>query len=390
LSNEWVGGTNYIVNLLHAVHALPAREIEPVVFVSPRVPSDLLLQLPPIEIVRSPIVDNKYKFNYLRKAAAKVLHHDYAMEYFLKSHNIAVLSHHVLLGSGGQLPTIPWIPDFQHRHLAQFFEAKEVALRDRQTAFTCKHARLIVVSSFDVRRDLAEFDPGSVSKSRVLHFVSGFGAASSSAVSLGDLQARFRFAEPYFHLPNQFWAHKNHALVIEALALAKARGRRILVLATGHTRDRRQPEHFEKIMRLVRDRDIEDLFRVLGLVSYTDLVNLMRHAVGVINPSFFEGWSTSVEEAKSLGKTILLSDLPVHREQAPEFASFFSPNDPSTLADIMIETLDGYSFERDAKRQVLARQMLPERVNTFAKAYERIALDACVGGRQATTVLSRQ
>lgn len=58
-------------------------------------------------------------------------------------------------------------------------------------------------------------------------------------------------------------------------------------------------------------------------------------SLGYINPSFFEGWSTTVEEAKYRGKPILLSDLKVHREQAPAKSVFFDPNDPEDLAKKM-------------------------------------------------------
>ena len=80
---------------------------------------------------------------------------------------------------------------------------------------------------------------------------------------------------------------------------------------------------------------MKHLFRPLGIVPYLDLMSLMRHSVAVINPSRFEGWSTTVEEAKSMGKSILLSDISVHREQAPDRAAFFSPDNPQALADAM-------------------------------------------------------
>lgn len=38
-----------------------------------------------------------------------------------------------------------------------------------------------------------------------------------------------------------------------------------------------------------------------------------------VNPSFYEGWSTTVEEAKSIGVPLLLSDIPVHREHGASF-----------------------------------------------------------------------
>lgn len=378
-SNEWLGGSVYVVNLLHAIHSLPAPRIEPVVFVPSDTPDDFLGKLPPIEVVRSPIVDDKIKLNYLRKAARTALRRDFVLEYLLKSHGIAALSHSGNLGSRARLPTLQWIPDFQHFRLPQFFEAKELASIDKWFGFICKHASLIILSSFEAQRDLADFDRDAVAKSRVLHFVSGFGAVKNSATSLDELRARYGFEGSYLFLPNQFWAHKNHRVVIEALALLKARGRRVLILATGRTRDRRHPEYFGSLMELAKDRGVEDSFRVLSLVPYDDVVALMRHSVAVINPSLFEGWSTTVEEAKSMGKSVLLSDIAVHREQAPEWGTFFAPDSPEGLADAIERISNTYSVEVDAQRRTRAQNLLPDRMKKFASAYEDIVLEVCGG-----------
>ena len=37
----------------------------------------------------------------------------------------------------------------------------------------------------------------------------------------------------------------------------------------------------------------------LGKVPYSDLINLINQSKALINPSLFEGWSTSIEEAKN-------------------------------------------------------------------------------------------
>jgi glycosyltransferase involved in cell wall biosynthesis len=374
-NNSWVGGTIYLSNLLHAIHSLPNHKIQPVLIVGPSTPDGLLAMFPPVETIRTRLVEKGNKLDFVRKAVREILRRDYLLERFLKSHNIAALSHSGHLGLRAHLPTIQWIPDFQHRRLPEFFEAKELIQRDRILSFACKSASLVILSSFDAQRDLADFNPSAVAQSRVLHFVAGFAAAKNSADSLEDLRKRFSFDGPYFHLPNQFWAHKNHRLVIDTLVLLKARGRRVLVLATGHTRDYRQPDYFGKFKRKLAELEVEDSFRILGLVPYGDLAALMRHSVAVINPSLFEGWSTTVEEAKSMGKSILLSDIPVHREQAPEWGAYFGPNSPVELADAIEQVLNTYSPDVDAQRQAQAQEQLSERARDFARTYEKIVLE---------------
>jgi hypothetical protein len=81
-------------------------------------------------------------------------------------------------------------------------------------------------------RDLASFAPRAMGKARVLHFVSAF-AETGAALTVEALQGRFGFAHPFFHLPNQFWAHRNHPVVVKTLGILKNRGVDALVIATG-------------------------------------------------------------------------------------------------------------------------------------------------------------
>src|SRR4029079_3968968 len=132
-----------------------------------------------------------------------------------------------------------------------------------------------------------------------------------------------------------------------------------LVLATGNTDDHRQPDHYAKLQERVARSGVKDLFRVLGIVPYRDLMGLMVHSLAVINPSLFEGWSTTVEEAKSVGKRIIVSDLPVHREQAPSGGIFFDPHNAENLALEMFRVWEARNPAADHQLRVEAKEQLP-------------------------------
>ena len=68
-------------------------------------------------------------------------------------------------------------------------------------------------------------------------------------------------------------------------------------------------------------------------------MKLMKYSRAIIQPSLFEGWSTVVEDAKSLNAFIILSNLDVHLEQIDRNCIFFSPNDHLELADNMQKVL---------------------------------------------------
>ncbi|MGK2849438.1 MAG: glycosyltransferase family 4 protein [Candidatus Limnocylindrales bacterium] len=374
LGGQWLGGINYHRNLLRAILAVPDRRIEPVLLAGADVDAATLAGFPPVEVVRSPWLDRGTPRWLGRRLWQQAFASDPFLQRVLEAHRIDVLSHSGVLGRGSSIPTICWLVDFQHRQLPQSFTALERFYRDRNFRLQADRATRILLSSFDAQRDLAAFRPSSVSRSRVLQFVAQPDIAA--AASLKELDERYGVNGPYVHLPNQFWSHKNHRLVIEALGRLRLDGRSVTVIATGATTDYRRPQFFQDLMRQVADTGVEESFRVLGIVPQRDLAGLMINAVALINPSRAEGWSTTVEEAKSIGKRIIVSDIRVHREQAPPDGLYVDPDDAAGLAESMWTMVTTYDATAEHARMARAQQALPGRVLAFGRAYEAIVRDA--------------
>jgi len=95
-----------------------------------------------------------------------------------------------------------------------------------------------------------------------------------------------------------------------------------------------------------------------------------------MNPSLYEGWSTPVEEAKSIGAPLLLSDLPVHREQQPRVASFFDPNDSSAVAAALATAWREYEPGPRPVDEQRAADALVGRRRDFASRFVALAHEA--------------
>ncbi|HZP68453.1 MAG TPA: glycosyltransferase family 1 protein [Pseudolabrys sp.] len=375
---EWLGGVSYFRNLFAAVRAQPDRRIEPVIITRTDISKEALSGFGANEAVRTKLVEQDAKAWKLRRASQVFLGRDFLFERLLRRHHIRLLSHSGHLGRHCPIPTLTWIPDFQDRVLPAFFSEAEREARARGLKEACTHASAILLSSRAARSDLAAIDPHCAGKSRVLQFVCSV-PDPATLLSREQLARRYGISGSFFLLPNQFWAHKNHLVVIEALARLRAGGRHIKVLATGSSRDHRQPHHFAAVLDRVRELGVGSQFQVLGLVPYIDLMSLMRESVAVINPSLFEGWSTTIEEAKSMGKRAILSDIPVHREQAPERATYFDPEDPGSLARALEEVDSAWDAKVELQHLQSAVSGLPLRVRAFAENYQRIVLDILGG-----------
>ena len=178
--------------------------------------------------------------------------------------------------------------------------------------------------------------------------------------------------QPWFHLPNQFWEHKNHVIVVEALNLLKQNGVGVLVVATGSTKDYRNPEHFKSLMKQVDEYGLQKNFLSLGMVPFKDVEALMRYSIATINPSLFEGWSTTVEESKAIGKKIILSDIVVHREQQPQRGLYFDPRSAEDLAGKITVVLNEHNEADEEIFQAKASMMLQENIRRFAETYQEL------------------
>jgi glycosyltransferase involved in cell wall biosynthesis len=366
----WLGGRNYIRNLLTAVYKLPDRNMELVLFTTPT-SDDQLADLPPFETVRSKLLDQRPAIQYPQKGLTALLNRNWPLERLLLKHRIDLLSHSGHLGAQASLPTLGWIPDFQVMHLPELQSEKDRLLHIRRLQRLCKNCTRIIVSSESVRADLEQFSPRYASKAEILRFVAA-PLPREEVTPFHELQKKYAIDDEFFVLPNQFWAHKNHRTVITALKILRGRGERITVLATGSTRDLRVPGFFDSLMDYARDSGVLDDFRVLGIIPYADLAGLIKSAVALINPSLFEGWSTSVEESKTAGKAIVLSDIPVHREQNPERGIFFSPLNGESLADALRFAKSQFDRTLDVASQERAFERFPERQADFARRYQEI------------------
>ncbi|MGA8831421.1 MAG: glycosyltransferase, partial [Desulfomonilaceae bacterium] len=332
-SASWLGGVNYFRNLLDAILSLPDRKIAPVVFL--RKARDFeLTDFDGIEVIRSSLFDQFHPAWVIRKGVHSILKNDFLLEKFLTRHKVDVLSHSGYLGPSSAIPAIGWIPDFQHVRRPDFFSPKTIQFRTHHFKALCDYCQRIVLSSKDALGDLQAFSPEAEAKSIVLNFVSCL-TGVTKIPDRKSLEKRYNFRGTYFHVPNQFWVHKNHRVLIEALGLLKQEDQNMLMLATGSTFDSQCGNHTESLVALAKQMGVDKQFRILGTIPYLDMIGLMAHSAAVINPSLFEGWSTSVEEARSLGKQIILSDIPVHREQNPPRSWFFAPTDAQSLTQIM-------------------------------------------------------
>jgi glycosyltransferase involved in cell wall biosynthesis len=288
-------------------------------------------------------------------------------------------------GLGAHRPLLVWFPDFQFRHLPEMFSEAERRERERQWDYVARRADGVVAISRSVAADAAERHPHVSEKVHVCGFPPVF-PESVLARSPEEVRRAFHLPERFFLVSNQFWRHKNHALVFGALSRLKRCGKFPPVVAfTGRTHDYRHPEAFGETLRYVEQEGLHEHCRFLGVLPRDEQVALIRAAEAVVQPSRFEGRGAIVEEATVLGAQLLCSDLPVHRELDAPGAIFFNADDEERLAELLEQTY-ARSSKSDGEVAAESRRLAHDYGQRFLGVCERVLAARRTNARRTQSV----
>ncbi|WP_254992638.1 glycosyltransferase [Cyanobium sp. Cruz CV11-17] len=348
---DWIGGEHYILNILYALKEFQATGCGETAFkvilcyedegLSDHIrktfsaADDFRL----IKTIGSPLrkrdvlipVLNMYlprKLRFLKAKARQFLTDSQGIDFLYPYDFRSVLSEGT--------HAVGWIADFQPRILPHFFGEENLKWRYEYEDRVSDRATDIVFSSQTCISDFKKFFPYSQAKPHLFRFYP-FIEPNAWEQDPTLIQSMYNLPEKFFICCNQFWQHKNHIAVLESIASLSEANLDLFVVFTGHTQDNRLAEHFDNICSKINRLGIRPNIAILGLIPKIHQLQLLRRSIGVIQPSLSEGWSTVVEDARSLGKPMILSDLPVHLEQDPPRAVYYDNRSLTSLSKAMQE-----------------------------------------------------
>ena len=254
------------------------------------------------------------------------------LEKFLIKNNINIISHYTYCGYKSRIKSFPWFPDFQHINFPQNFSYKNKFFRNLNVKLSEKNSNGIILSSQSVKKDINKISKLAYKKSFVLHHANRV-LDRKNLYKLSFLKKKYDIKKQYFLLPNHYWVHKNHFVVLKALKYLSKQN--FEILSTGLQHDHRDRNHIKRIKNYIKENNLENKYKILDLVPFKDLCSLMKYSIAVINPSFSEGWGNSGDQAKLLGKPCILSKIPVHKEFKYKHAYYFNPKNYKELGILL-------------------------------------------------------
>ena len=360
-AGRWMGGRYYLQHLVRCIAALPASSrIDLVDLYWNAVPST-----DPFEEVRA-LLDAPRVIRFPDSATGRLARK--ARRVLRGIRDARDLFDHIditftlpLIEHQG-IPYVYWLPDFQHEHLRALYD--EQHYQDIVTLYAnyvASAARIVVSSEFGLR-DFARFFPERAGDADVLRFCS-VPDADWWALDPREVCDAAGLTQPFFVLSNQFTEHKNHLVVIEAIRILRDRGTHVTLACTGSDYDFRGMNYFARVKEYVHAHGLEAQVFFLGLLPRAQQMAITRRAVAALQPSRFEGWSTIIEDAKAIGKYVIASEFPVHREQLEgRSATFVDPQDAEGWAEALaavgaVRQPGPHLDEEEAARPLLQKAM---------------------------------
>lgn len=346
---SWIGGTYYVQNLILALNQVEDSK-KPLLLVATNNQKEFetLVSITGYPYIESVTLNKKQNLpvriinKICRTIFKQNLFHSPDFKYDLFFQTLQIIR------SGNNKKVLYWIPDFQEHYYPAFFNENELFVRKNFQATLVKKGKFIVFSSENAKLDFNTFYPENTLKQFVLPFASIL-PVFDKKLSITDLLLKYKLPPAYFICCNQFWIHKNHKVVLNAIHELKKDNIPVAIAFTGKEFDHRSPDYFNAIKKLSIDLGIENQVYFLGFINRTDQLMLMKYAQAVIQPSLFEGWSTVIEDAKALNSNVIASNIAVHQEQLNTYQQkiFFDPNNEKELAICLNEKIKAQLFNYD-------------------------------------------
>lgn len=219
------------------------------------------------------------------------------------------------------VPAMVTIHDLMHRYEPQFPEVSRRGrhfLREYRFRNICRYARAVLVDS-EVGR---------------AHVMESYGLGRNRIFPLPYLPPRYIYADGipdgfdsrytlpsrFIFYPAQFWQHKNHDRLLQAMAMVRKECPDINLVLAGAMR-----YEYQRLVRRAEELGLHDRVLFTGYVPDADLPEFYRRAKALVMPTFFGPTNIPPLEAFALGCPVAVSGVYGIPEQVGDAALLFDP-----------------------------------------------------------------
>jgi len=150
------------------------------------------------------------------------------------------------------------------------------------------------------------------------------------------IKKKYKIDGEYIFYPAQFWPHKNHIYILEALKIMKEKYKiKISAVFSGSDRG-----NLKFVLNKARQLCIEEQVFCIGFVGENEIPGLYKQALALVMPTYFGPTNIPPLEAFKLGCPVLYSDLPDLRDQVKDAVIPLDLKNPESLCEGLLKVIE--------------------------------------------------
>lgn len=226
------------------------------------------------------------------------------------------------------VPALVSIHDLMHRYESQFPEVSSWGrhfVREYRFSNICRVVTAVLADSEVGRKHV--IDSYGLSPDRLFSLPYLPPRYIFDSVATMNFDERYRLPPRFLFYPAQFWAHKNHERLLQAVAVVRRSCPDVFLVLAGPRR-----YEYEKLVRRVAELGLSDHVIFAGYVPDADLPEFYRRARALVMPTFFGPTNIPPLEAFVLGCPVAISGIYGMPEQVGDAALLFDPQSAPQIA----------------------------------------------------------
>lgn len=233
---NWGGGISYFKNFLELINNSSSLDLTIFTddrnFVKDRISKNNKI----IEV--NFLKKNSFYF-FIVKLINFIFKRNIFLYFFLLKNKIDILSHRRLF-KNTNIKVIGWIPDLQNKVYPNFFSKITLQERENYIYNEIKNSDKIFVSSNQIKKEFKKYY--KLQKNII---------PLKMVLELSKNKNKINTKKKFIYFPSQFWVHKNHIILLEAIKELKKKKIKIQFILSGNKKDYRSLDYFNKLKKKI-------------------------------------------------------------------------------------------------------------------------------------------
>ena len=262
--------------------------------------------------------------------------------------------------------------DLCHRDFPEFPEVREFGEFESRESLYMKvlpKAYMIIADSPQLKEKIIKFYNVNPERINVMPFQPMQSCRFDSPMTADNVVADiYGLEDGYLFYPAQFWSHKNHVRILEALCLYReAFGNTPVCVFSGG-----DAGNYDIVNKKAASLGLQGHLQFLGYVPSEHIPSLYRAASALVMPTYFGPTNLPPLEAMALGTPII---YPRHlQNQCGSAALYFDVDDPHSLYQAIVKILQT-DISNDLSKRGYEKMKEIDQVTVNAENQFRSALD---------------